>query len=145
MIRGPVSQVLACVYSPQFDGKEPSIFFEHVSEALVAQARLEADGADVDVVRASEFPYQAAVARCIFNPFVIAIPAWQSPTALALAQAAYEERVMPNCELELQRLCILADAIEDAGCSDTELLAHLRGPGPHYRGCWAVDAVLGRA
>jgi hypothetical protein len=41
------------------------------------------------------------------------------------------------------RLPILADALEDAGCDDAELLAHLRGPGPHVRGCWAVDVVRG--
>jgi hypothetical protein len=42
------------------------------------------------------------------------------------------------------RLPILADALEDAGCTDAELLGHLRGPGPHVRGCWALDRVLGR-
>ena len=39
-------------------------------------------------------------------------------------------------------LPILADALEDAGCSDQDLLDHLRGPGPHVRGCWVVDALL---
>jgi hypothetical protein len=39
----------------------------------------------------------------------------------------------------------LADALEDAGCTDAELLGHLRGPGPHVRGCWALDLVLGRS
>jgi hypothetical protein len=38
----------------------------------------------------------------------------------------------------------LADALEDAGCTDAELLGHLRSPGPHVRGCWAVDLVLGK-
>jgi hypothetical protein len=38
----------------------------------------------------------------------------------------------------------LADALEDAGCTDAELLGHLRAPGPHVRGCWAVDLVSGR-
>jgi hypothetical protein len=40
---------------------------------------------------------------------------------------------------------VLADAIEESGHSDAELLGHLRGPGPHVRGCHAVDAILGRA
>ena len=43
-----------------------------------------------------------------------------------------------------RRLPILADALEDAGCGDVDILAHLRGPGPHVRGCWAVDPLLGR-
>jgi hypothetical protein len=42
------------------------------------------------------------------------------------------------------RIPLLADALEDAGCTDAELLGHLRGPGPHVRGCWAVDVVLGK-
>jgi hypothetical protein len=42
------------------------------------------------------------------------------------------------------RLPILADALEDAGCDDGDLLAHLRGDGPHVRGCWALDLVLER-
>jgi hypothetical protein len=41
-------------------------------------------------------------------------------------------------------LPILADALEDAGCADADLLAHLRGPGPHLRGCWALDLLLGK-
>jgi hypothetical protein len=39
---------------------------------------------------------------------------------------------------------VLADALEDAGCSDAGLLGHLRSPGPHVRGCWALDLVLGK-
>jgi hypothetical protein len=39
---------------------------------------------------------------------------------------------------------LLADALEDAGCTDAELLGHLRGPGPHVRGCWALDVVLAK-
>jgi hypothetical protein len=39
----------------------------------------------------------------------------------------------------------LGDALEEAGCSDEEILAHLRGPGPHVRGCWVVDLLLNKA
>jgi hypothetical protein len=42
------------------------------------------------------------------------------------------------------RLPLLADALEDAGCGDVELLSHLRAEGPHVRGCQALDRVLGR-
>ena len=41
-------------------------------------------------------------------------------------------------------LPILADALEDAGCSDAAILEHCRSGGPHAPGCWALDAVLGR-
>lgn len=43
-----------------------------------------------------------------------------------------------------EELPILADALEDAGCADADLLGHLRSPGPHVRGCWALDLILGR-
>jgi hypothetical protein len=62
---------------------------------------------------------------------------WNNGTALKLAQAIYDERAF-------DQLPILADALEDAGCGDADLLAHLRGPGPHLPGCWALDAVLRR-
>ncbi len=39
----------------------------------------------------------------------------------------------------------LANAIEDAGCADADILAHCRGDGPHVRGCWVVDLVLGKS
>jgi hypothetical protein len=54
-----------------------------------------------------------------------------------IAQRIYDERAFAD-------LPILADALEEAGCSSTELLAHCRHPGPHARGCWAVDLILGK-
>jgi hypothetical protein len=67
-----------------------------------------------------------------------------SPSVSALALAAYDERIMPSGELDGARLAVLADALEDAGCGDAAILSHLRGPGPHVRGCWALDLILGR-
>ena len=81
--------------------------------------------------------------RCIIgNPFypILLDPAWltwQNGTIPKLAQAIYEERMF-DC------LPILADALEEVGCSDPDLLGHLRGPEPHVRGCWVVDLILGR-
>jgi hypothetical protein len=54
-----------------------------------------------------------------------------------LARRTYDER-------DFAALPVLGDALEDAGCADPELLGHLRGPGPHVRGCWAVDLLLGK-
>ena len=73
------------------------------------------------------------------NPYqpVAVDPAWMTPTVRALAQAIHKERAF-------DRLPILADALEDAGCTDAEILSHLRGPGPHVRGCWALDLILGK-
>jgi hypothetical protein len=63
--------------------------------------------------------------------------AWNGGTVPKLAQAVYEERAF-------DRLAIMADALEDAGCADPDLLGHLRGPDWHARGCWAVDLILGK-
>ena len=46
--------------------------------------------------------------------------------------------------LDPVRLAILADALEEAGCNSIDILAHLRSPGPHVRGCWALDLILGK-
>jgi hypothetical protein len=82
----------------------------------------------------------ANVVREIFgNPFrpVTIEPAWQTATVVSIGQAMYDERAF-------DRMAILADALEDAGCIDAELLAHCRGPGPHVRGCWVLDLLLGK-
>jgi hypothetical protein len=78
-----------------------------------------------------------------FRPIPIE-PAWVTVTVTNLAATAYEERAMPRGELDLARISILADALEEAGCDNADILSHLRGPGPHVRGCWAVDLLLGR-
>jgi hypothetical protein len=62
---------------------------------------------------------------------------WDGGTVPNMARAVYAERAF-------DRLPVLADALEEAGCTDPELLGHLRGPGPHVRGCWALDLLLGR-
>lgn len=66
---------------------------------------------------------------------------WLTPQVLALADAAYHER-LPDGTLDPLRLSVLADALEEAGCDNAEILTHLRSPGPHWRGCWAVDLLL---
>jgi hypothetical protein len=86
--------------------------------------------------------------HCVFaSPFrPLAIdPAWLTPTVTNLAIAAYEERSLPSGELDNTRLAILADALEEVGCTDADILTHLRGLGPHVRGCWPVDLLLGKS
>jgi hypothetical protein len=82
----------------------------------------------------------------IGNPFrpVAISPTWQTPQVVALAQATYNERELPSGTLDGARLAVLADALEDAGCDKPDLLDHLRGPGPHVRGCWVIDLLLGK-
>jgi hypothetical protein len=78
-------------------------------------------------------------------PVLPAVLAWNDRTIPHLAEAVYEDRQMPAGTLDPARLGILADALLDAGCDDEGLLAHLRSPGPHVRGCWAVDLILGKS
>lgn len=103
----------------------------------VAQAAAEKAEA---VARASELRKQADLLREIFGP--VARLTWSGGTVKALANAAYNERNLPAGTLDPSRLAVLADALEEAGVSDSEVLEHLRGEGPHYRGCWALDCVL---
>lgn len=89
--------------------------------------------------RREEWGRQAGLLRCIIgNPFrPVAFAAdWRTDTAVALARGIYDERAW-------DRLPVLADALEDAGCDHPDVMAHLRGPGPHASGCWVVDEVLG--
>jgi hypothetical protein len=77
------------------------------------------------------------------NPFRPAILdpawlAWNGGAVRKVSQAIYDER-------RFAALPILADALEDAGCADTEVLTHCRGPGEHMRGCWVLDLLLGKA
>jgi hypothetical protein len=63
--------------------------------------------------------------------------ACQNEVPAGIAARIYQERAF-------DRLPVLADALEDAGCADADLLAHCRGSGEHVRGCWAVDLLLGK-
>jgi hypothetical protein len=120
--------------------------------AAVTSAGHEEDYGLVGVARALpgyavERAAQSDLLRCIIgNPFrpVSISPAWLTHQVVALAQAAYEERELPAGTIDNARLAVLADALEEAGCNQADLLAHLRGPGPHVRGCWAVDLLLGK-
>jgi hypothetical protein len=73
------------------------------------------------------------------NPFRPAklVRSWRTPDVVGLADGVYEERAF-------ERMPVLGDALEDAGCADAEVLAHCRGPGPHARACWVLDLLLGK-
>ncbi|WP_246523204.1 hypothetical protein [Gemmata palustris] len=89
---------------------------------------------------ASRFTNVTCLLRDIFgNPFrpVTFSPSWRTSTTLALAAQMYESR-------DFGAMPILADALQDAGCDSADILNHCRGEGPHVRGCWVVDLVLGK-
>ncbi len=103
-----------------------------VEQALLAQSA-DARGADAGL--------HCNVLRDVVGPhpfhLVTFEPEWRTSTVLAIAKGMYETRdfsVMP----------ILADALQDAGCEDENILSHCRGSCPHVRGCWVVDLILGK-
>jgi hypothetical protein len=88
----------------------------------------------------AEFREQLKLLRDIFgNPFkpVSLDPAWLTSTVVALANGIYTERAF-------DRMPMLADALEEAGCDHPDVLLHCRGDGPHVKGCWVVDLLLGK-
>jgi hypothetical protein len=91
--------------------------------------------------RQREQAIQCELIRDIFgNPFrpVAVDPSWRTSTVVALAQQMYESR-------DFAPMPVLADALQDAGCDNEDVLAHCRGAGPHVRGCWVVDLILGKS
>jgi hypothetical protein len=83
---------------------------------------------------------QADLVRCIFgNPFrtLTVDPVWLTSTAIAIARGMYESR-------DFSAMPILADSLQDAGCDNEDVVNHCRSEGAHVRGCWVVDAVLGK-
>ncbi|VTR94890.1 Uncharacterized protein OS=Sorangium cellulosum (strain So ce56) GN=sce5710 PE=4 SV=1 [Gemmata massiliana] len=121
------------------------------SSALAARQRLAARQCVVSRVSSSKLSSgedeeldpqfrPAILLRDIFgNPFrpVAFSPAWRTSIVVALAAQMYESR-------DFSTMPILADALQDAGCDNADMLDHCRGPGPHVRGCWVVDLVLGK-
>jgi hypothetical protein len=69
---------------------------------------------------------------------------WNDSIVRRIAQGIYDERLMPERTLSNGRLAILHDALLDAGCDNEDLLIHCREPGPHVRGCWAIDLLLAK-
>jgi hypothetical protein len=105
------------------------------------------NGPKWETARQNEMQVQRQIISCIFgNPFrpVAVDSAWLTPTVVSSAQAAYDSRVLPAGTLIPDRLSVLADVLKKAGCSNSTMLGHLREPGPHVRGCWVVDLLLGK-
>lgn len=88
----------------------------------------------------TEAKAMASLLREIFgNPFrcVAVDPAWRTSTVICLAETIYDE-------CRFTAVPILADALEDAGCTNQDILEHCRSGAGHVRGCWVVDQVLGK-
>jgi hypothetical protein len=125
-----VGQLFAGLYSPRGFVHWPVVL--EVLDRVVAVGR--------GILGAGEAAVQAELLRCIYGhpPDVPEFdPAWRTETVLGLARGIYDERAF-------DRAPVLADALQDAGCDNDDILTHCRGPGPHVRGCWVLDLVLGK-
>jgi hypothetical protein len=90
-----------------------------------------------DWFEVEEHTFRAICRDVAGDPGVRLDPRWVSDDVARIATVVYDTR-------DFSRLPELADALEDAGCADADVLGHCRGPGPHARGCWVVDLVLGK-
>ncbi len=137
----------AAFYIPPFEDR---VDFEHAHRGRSARKRKDEAEKRAALLKQNELERAAAPERIrrefcnqfrdvAGNPFrpVAADPAWFTPTVLAIGTAIYDDRAF-------DRLPILADALEEAGCTSADLLLHCRQPGDHVRGCWAVDLILGK-
>jgi hypothetical protein len=78
------------------------------------------------------------------SPLAPAVLPWQGGLAVRMAVNIYDYRHLPEGTLDGASLAVLADALDEAGCTDPDILAHCRRPGPHVRGCWVIDLLLGK-
>jgi hypothetical protein len=134
-------------YAPEAFAREEDFAALACMDAADAVAAGSMAGAAWEMAAGREFQRQAELLRDIFGSlFWPCVPygAWKSPLAVSLAQAAYHERELPSGHLDVARLGVLSDALEEAGCADESILSHFRSLGPHVRGCWALDLVLAK-
>jgi hypothetical protein len=110
-------------------------------EAAVTSADAVSEQVETLAACHAERAAQAALLRCPFgNPFrppPRLDPAWVTPRVLSLANGIYDRRAFDH-------LPELASLLEEAGCTEVDVLGHLRGPGPHARGCHVLDVILGK-
>jgi hypothetical protein len=132
---------IACLYSTLRNyGRDRGAYERHPDLQLyVLEVALVIDLPDRTY---PSFPRLVSLLHDIFGPLpfhdVSISPDWLTSTVLALARGIYDEKAF-------DRMPILADALQDAGCDNDEMLSHCRRGGwEHVRGCWVLDLLLGR-
>jgi hypothetical protein len=114
-----------------------------VATAFVAAG--DADNASAEATRSAEHAAQCDLLRDLFGPLPFrakpavpaAVLAWNDGCIPKLAAGICQDR-----DFSSKRMGVLADALEEAGATDEDVLGHLRGPGPHCWGCWVLDLIL---
>ena len=146
-LRGPAGIAVWYVCFPTNRIKSVSLNAVNTCQHAVALDLIDRQILDVPVIdnhmgkyAVEERKHQLVLFHDIFgNPFhpIKIEHAWQTPTIKALAQTIYTERQFAD-------LPILADALEEAGCSNEDILGHCRNNQEHARGCWVLDILLGK-
>lgn len=108
------------------------------SALRVVEAVKCAAGKDFNAVRDAQRKSQCRLLRDVFGnlfrPSSVG-SAWKSTNVVGLAEVIYDDRAF-------DRMPVLGDALEDAGCTNAEMLEHCRSGTEHVRGCWVVDRIL---
>jgi len=133
----PVSVIYHAAHAARLTSeKDCRLWLDDVARSIFDVVTCESDGSDE-----AENEAHCHLLRDLFNPFSPVVDStwlsWNGGTVPRLAQAIYNERTF-------NRLPILADALEEAGCTNADILGHCRQPGDHVRGCWVVDLLLGK-
>jgi hypothetical protein len=103
-----------------------------------------------EMTQAAERLAQVRLLHDVFDHMFLsdlAIPgelSWVTSNVIQHAQRAYQDRHLPSGVLDNSALAALADAMEEGGCSIQTMLTHCRSSGPHVRGCWVIDLILGK-
>lgn len=108
-------------------------------------------GAQNEEILQAERASNAVLVNCVFGNLIQSTAlseswhSWHDGVIPKMAQEIYNKRELPSGALDLTRMSVLADALEESGCDNQEILDHCRGDGPHVRGCWVIDLVLGKS
>jgi hypothetical protein len=130
--------MFAAYHAARAAGKEAGPGWESSHDEEGGEDRESLPGA---IARAQESLAQCRLLRDIagdpFRPVAVDL-AWNVPAVAARARIIYESRTF-------DRMAELAVSLADAGCADNRILEHCRAAGPHVRGCWLLDLILGKA
>jgi hypothetical protein len=119
---------------------KPYYATETAQHAATLHERLSGKQEGAEAAAAEKLEQANLIRELLGNPFrpTAILPDWRTSTVLALARGIYEERAFDH-------MPILADALQDAGCDNEDILNHCRdAKRPHVRGCWVVDLILGK-
>jgi hypothetical protein len=130
--RARAAGALCHVHPAEFDSY---YFAQNIAQAIHGTVWGEGGGDDVAGVQEVRDFLRDIFGVAAWNASVD--PACLTSTVVSLAEGIYVGRAF-------DRLPILADALQDAGCDNADILDHCRGSGTHVRGCWVVDMVLGK-